>query len=66
MKTHDERMHQAKEYISRIRNEDKRRYASKLLAWNLMLLNDEPERGNLSAMGAQAVRHNLREILDPK
>ena len=49
---------QARKYVNRIRNKEKRLYAEKYLAF-LVDNNGSPDSGTLSVMAAQAVRMNL-------
>jgi hypothetical protein len=49
-------------YIRRIRNLKKRQYAQQYARY-LLSLTEEPTRGELSVMGAQAVQIQLRKIL---
>lgn len=52
-------------YIGRIRNAAKRDYARRYVSYisQAALEGPEPERGELSYMGAQAVRMSLYQIL---
>lgn len=52
-----------KQYINSIRNPAKRAYAIAFAAWVSTGNGFEPERGDLSVMGAQAVRLNVCEII---
>lgn len=55
---------QAYSYIRRIHSEKKRVYAAYYLNWcRHGKRGSEPERGNLSAMAAQAVRLKIDDIL---
>jgi len=57
---HPERIKLAYRYLNLIRNAAKRRYGFAYLAWlNGGAVGDEPERGALSYMAAQAVRIEL-------
>jgi hypothetical protein len=51
--------HAARIYIRRIRNKHKQAYAWAYLAYMDGVRDTEPERGDLSYMAAQAVRHEL-------
>ena len=51
-------------YLNLMRNVDKRRYGFRYLVWlREGAVGQEPDRGRLSVMGAQAVRMGLHEIL---
>lgn len=54
-------------YLNLLRNKPKRVYGFAYLAWlRNHAIGQEPESPvGLSVMGAQAVRHNLAEILGP-
>ena len=57
-------LHAAKAYVSRIQHPGKKKYAELYLKWKLEdEKGEEPDRGSLSVMGAQAVRMVLDEIL---
>ncbi len=62
--------HEAVKYIRAIKNKNKKAYAEKYAGWlaHGSKENEEPEHGELSAMGAQAVRMELyklmREVVD--
>lgn len=50
-------------YIRRIRNDNKRNYATRYYAWLREGEHGEPpERGGLSAMAAQSVRMEFRRL----
>ena len=55
---------EAETYIRKIRNPGKREYAREYWRWmNRLGYGKEPQRpAGLSVMGAQAVRHELRDI----
>jgi len=54
-------------YISRIKNVPKKEYAKKYFDW---ILKGEigrcPDKGSLSAMGAQAVEMNISDLMEGK
>jgi hypothetical protein len=62
-----ERYSTAEQYVGRLRNEHKRVYAKRLLAWwRAGRLGREPTwPEGLNYMGAQSVRLALDEILEP-
>ena len=58
-----ERLKVAYRYLNLIRNGDKRRYGFAYVAYMQNGASGlEPERGRLSVMGAQAVRHRIAEF----
>ena len=53
-------------YIRSLRNADKKQYAIEYAQWlERGAQGQEPDRGRLSVMAAQAVRMNIREIHGP-
>jgi hypothetical protein len=52
-------------YIKRIKNKAKKDYAQRYYTWKLKgEKGEEPDRGSLSAMGAQAVRMQLEDLME--
>ena len=57
------KLKEAYRYLNLIRNADKRRYGFAYVAWMQGgAVGLEPERGDLSVMGAQAVRQRMAEF----